>query len=95
MRIKKIMHDSWELVVHTCNPSYSGGRHQEDHGSKSAQTNSLKDPILKKPITKKGLVELVKALSSSPSTAKKERIMREAPIQCLLHYSTPIRSFCY
>jgi hypothetical protein len=21
--------------------------------------------------------------------------MREAPIQCLLHYSTPIRSFCY
>jgi hypothetical protein len=24
-------------VAHTCNPNYSGGRDQEDHGSKSAQ----------------------------------------------------------
>jgi hypothetical protein len=37
------------------------------------QANSLWDPILKKPITKKGLVEWLKvqALSSNPSTAKK------------------------
>jgi hypothetical protein len=35
-------------VAHTCNPSYSGGRDQEDHGSKPAQANSLQDPILKK-----------------------------------------------
>jgi hypothetical protein len=26
---------SWALVSHSCNPSYSGGRDQEDHGSKT------------------------------------------------------------
>jgi hypothetical protein len=35
-------------VAHTCNPSYSGGRDQEDHGSKPAHANSLRDPISKK-----------------------------------------------
>jgi hypothetical protein len=40
-------------VAHVCNPSYSGGRGQEDGGSKPAQSNSLQDPILKKPITKR------------------------------------------
>jgi hypothetical protein len=34
--------------------SYSGGRDQEDSGSRSAQTNSLWDAILVKPIAKKG-----------------------------------------
>jgi hypothetical protein len=29
-------------------PSYSGGRDQEDHGSKPVQANSSKDPISKK-----------------------------------------------
>jgi hypothetical protein len=46
---------------------------QKDHGSKPAPwANSLQDPISKKPFTKIGLVEWlkVKALSSSPSTAK-------------------------
>jgi hypothetical protein len=33
------------LVAHTCNPSYSGGRDQEDHGSKPAQA---KRPSLEK-----------------------------------------------
>jgi hypothetical protein len=28
-------------VAHTCNPSYSGDRDQEDQGSKQARTNSL------------------------------------------------------
>jgi hypothetical protein len=47
-------------VTHACNPSYSGGSDQEDHGSKPAQANSLQDSIsektkqLKKTITKKG-----------------------------------------
>jgi hypothetical protein len=40
-------------VVHAYNPSYSGGRDQEDHGLKPAQANSLQDPILRKPLTKK------------------------------------------
>jgi hypothetical protein len=61
-------------VAHACNPTYSGGRDQEDHGLKPAQANSLQDPILKKPFTKTGLVEWlkVKALSSSPSTTQKK-----------------------
>jgi hypothetical protein len=36
-----------EPVAQTCNPSYSGGRDQEDCGSKPARANSLWDPILK------------------------------------------------
>jgi hypothetical protein len=34
-------------VIHTCNPSYSGGRDQEDRGLRPSQANSSKDPILK------------------------------------------------
>jgi hypothetical protein len=30
----------WALVAHTCNPSSSEGRDQEDHGSKPALVNS-------------------------------------------------------
>jgi hypothetical protein len=62
-------------VAHSCNPRYSGGRDQEDQGSKPAWGNSSNDPISKKPITKKGLVEWlkVKALSSNLSTAKKKK----------------------
>jgi hypothetical protein len=40
-------------VAHACNPSYSTGRDQQDQGSKPTQANSLRDPILKNPITKK------------------------------------------
>jgi hypothetical protein len=39
---------------HTCNPSFSGGRDQKDQGSNPAWANSWRDPILKKPNTKKG-----------------------------------------
>jgi hypothetical protein len=42
-------------VTHTCNPGYSGGRDQEDRGSKPAWANSSRDPISKKrPNTKQG-----------------------------------------
>jgi hypothetical protein len=44
-------------VAHACNPGYSGGRDQENHGSKPTWTDSSRDLILKKPITKKELVE--------------------------------------
>jgi hypothetical protein len=47
-------HVSWVPVAHACNPSYLGGRDQEDPGSKPVQANNLRDPISKKPITKKG-----------------------------------------
>jgi hypothetical protein len=44
----------WAPAAHICNPSYSGGRDQDDQGSKPARANGSWDPILKKPITKKG-----------------------------------------
>jgi hypothetical protein len=47
-------HGSWVLVAHIYNPGYSGGRDQEDRGSKPAQANSSLDPILKISNTKKG-----------------------------------------
>jgi hypothetical protein len=58
-------------VAHACNPSYSGGRDQEDCGSKPARANSLGDPISKIPSTKRAMEWLkVWALSSSPNTTK-------------------------
>jgi hypothetical protein len=48
------------LVAHSCNPCYSGGRDQEDHGSKPAQANSSTRSYLKKILHKKGLVEWLK-----------------------------------
>jgi hypothetical protein len=47
-------------VAHSCIPSYSGGRDQQDLGLKPVQTNSSQDPILKKTHHKKGLVEWLK-----------------------------------
>jgi hypothetical protein len=44
----------WAPGAHTFNLSYSGGRDQEDPGSKAAQANSSWDPSSKKSITKKG-----------------------------------------
>jgi hypothetical protein len=37
--------NGWAPVVHTCNPSYLGGRDQEDWSSKPAQANSSWDFI--------------------------------------------------
>jgi hypothetical protein len=67
---------SCALVAHTCHPSYSGGRDQEDCSSKPAQANSSVRPYLEKPFTKIGLVEMLKmkALSSRLSSAKKNKI---------------------
>jgi hypothetical protein len=42
------------LVAHACNPSYWGGRDQEDSGSKPTWANSSKRLYLEKPFTKKG-----------------------------------------
>jgi hypothetical protein len=45
-------------VVHTCNPSYSGGRDQEDLGSKPPHRQIVQETIAqKKTLHKKGLVE--------------------------------------
>jgi hypothetical protein len=55
-------------VAHTCNPSYSGCRDQEDCGSKSARANRSVRPYLENPFTKIGLVEW---LEFKPSIEKK------------------------
>jgi hypothetical protein len=47
-------------VAHACDPSYSGGKDQEDSSSKAAGANSSQDLISKKHITKIGLVEWLK-----------------------------------
>jgi hypothetical protein len=39
---KQKTNNKLEPVAHTCNPSYSGGREQEDRGSKPAWSNSLR-----------------------------------------------------
>jgi hypothetical protein len=44
-------------VAHACNPSYSGGRDQEDCGLKPAWANSSERPYLEKTHHIKGLVE--------------------------------------
>jgi hypothetical protein len=64
-----------DISVHTGNPSYSGGRDQEDCSLKPAQANSLQDTISKIPFRKIGLVEWLKvrALSSSTSISKKKK----------------------
>jgi hypothetical protein len=43
----------WGLVAYSYNPSYSGGRDQEDHELKPAWENNSRDLISKKPNTKK------------------------------------------
>jgi hypothetical protein len=62
-------------VTHACNHTYSGGKDQEDRGSKPAQANSTMRSYLEKSFIEIGLVEWlkVKALSSSPSTEKKKK----------------------
>jgi hypothetical protein len=71
-------------VAHVCNPSYSGGRDQEDRGSRPAQANSLQDPISKIPNktragrvaqVRKRLPSMHEALSSNliPPKRKKKK----------------------
>jgi hypothetical protein len=67
-------------VAPAYNPSYSGGRDQEDWGSKTAQAGKeFMRAYLGKTLSQKiRLVEWlkVKALSSSPSTLKKKRLKK-------------------
>jgi hypothetical protein len=51
--VSEKMLTSWAPVAHTCNPSCSEGRDQEEQSLKPTQANSCQDPILKKPFTKK------------------------------------------
>jgi hypothetical protein len=48
-----------EPVAHACNPSYSGGRDQEDRGSKPAG-QIVFETLSQKSLHNKGLVEWLK-----------------------------------
>jgi hypothetical protein len=51
---------SWGLVVHTCNPSYLGERHQKDQGLKPALDKLFSKPYLENTQHKKRLAEWLK-----------------------------------
>jgi hypothetical protein len=67
------------LVAHACNPSYSGGRDQEDHRLKPAWANSSQGPILKKPIKKRagGVAQGVDPESQNYKQKKKKKKRKE------------------
>jgi hypothetical protein len=54
---KQNQNKSWALVAHTCNPSYSEGRDQEDRGSKSATGKEFWRPYLENIHHKKGVAQ--------------------------------------
>jgi hypothetical protein len=56
-------------VAHACNPSYLGGRDQEDYGLKSPQS---KYPTQNRT---SAVAQVVEHLSSNPSTTKKKKAM--------------------
>jgi hypothetical protein len=58
-------------VANTRNPSYSGGKDQEDHGLKTARANCSQNPILEKTQRKKSAGGV--ALSSNLSTKGKKK----------------------
>jgi hypothetical protein len=69
-------------VRHACDPSYSGGREQEDRRLKPAWANSSQDPISKNTTQKRAgrmtpAIECQpskhEALSSNPRTTKKNQ----------------------
>jgi hypothetical protein len=56
------------VMIHACNPSYSGGRDQEDQCLKPSQANSLQDPTLKKKPSQKRADEVAQGVSPEYQT---------------------------
>jgi predicted lipoprotein with Yx(FWY)xxD motif len=68
------------LITHTCNPSYSWGRDQEDHSAKSTRAYSSWDPTLEKTHHKKkasGVAHMV-VLQKGPDRDWGHQSFREA-----------------
>jgi hypothetical protein len=59
------------LVTLAWNPSYLGGRAQENHSSKPTQANSLWDPTSKVPTTKRA-AWVVQGLECLPNKSEAE-----------------------
>jgi hypothetical protein len=66
-----------------CNPSYSGGRDQDDGGSKPAQDKSLQDPILKKKLYKKGWQSGSRCRPSTNKQTNKQKSNKNKKIRYL------------
>jgi hypothetical protein len=66
-------------MAHFCNPRYSEGKDQEDHNSKPAYANRSRDPISKKPFTKKkaGGVAKSEGPEFNPQYHKKKKKKRQ------------------
>jgi hypothetical protein len=68
-------------VAHTCYPSYSGDRDEEDHSPKPAQADSSRDLILKIPITKRaGRVAQSEGPEFKPQYCKKKKKKKETKL---------------
>jgi hypothetical protein len=95
----KIPLPSWVAVAHICNPSYSGGRAQQNCCSKPLQTNSSQYPILKTVNTKKGWQSdssgsKHKALSSNLSTTKRKNPLPKCRPNSIIILSSPFTNDC-
>jgi hypothetical protein len=75
------MNWGWALVAHACNPTYLGGRDQEDRSSKPAQANSARDPISKNPSQKIGLVEWLKVKARVQAPVPQKKKNKTSPLQ--------------
>jgi hypothetical protein len=81
-----LLRKNWAPVAHTCNPSYSGDRDQEDCGSKPEPDKKFVRPYGEKTHHKIGLAEWLKqkeclpskceALSSNSKASKKKKKSR-------------------
>jgi hypothetical protein len=91
------------MVAHVYNPSYLGGRDQEDHHSKLAQENSSQDPISKIPNEKRdwwsgssyhcclgSMRPWVQTCTWPPPTTKKKRrnVRRANTMEGLLEFNS-------
>jgi hypothetical protein len=83
--------------THACDPSYSGGRDQEDRSSKPSQANSLGEPISKNPSQKMGWWSDSRCgpLSSRPSTAHTHTQIVSITLSRLLVCSVFLSPFSY
>jgi hypothetical protein len=92
-----------ELVAHACNPSFSGGRDQEDRGLKPAWANSLVVPISKIPTQKRAsrVVQVVdflpskcEALSSNSKSTKNTQPSNKEIDLVAYQENDPVNKIC-
>jgi hypothetical protein len=81
-------------VAHAYNPSYSGGRVQENHSLKPAWANSSRDPILKNP-SHKNMAGRVAQGEGPELQKKKKKIVAPVLQKKYSKISNPGHPECY